>query len=59
METAIQPTLFHLVFLLIEGVRGKPLALRLRLRLSQLGMVILLGIMALAVTNDLLRLVGQ
>ncbi len=49
----------HLVFLLIEGVRGKPLALRLRLRLSQLGMVILLGIMALAVTNDLLRLVGQ
>ncbi|MCZ6918410.1 MAG: RIP metalloprotease RseP [Gemmatimonadetes bacterium] len=45
----------QLVFLLVEGVRGKPLPLELRLRFSQFGLIILLGIMALALTNDLLR----
>ena len=48
----------QLVFLLIEGVRGKPMPLELRVRFSQLGLVILLGIMALALTNDLLRVFG-
>ncbi len=48
----------QLVFLLIEGVRGKPMPLALRLRFSQFGLVILLGIMALALTNDLLRVFG-
>ena len=32
--------------------------LELRLRFSQFGLVILLGIMALALTNDLLRVFG-
>lgn len=48
----------QLVFLLIEGVRGKPMPLELRLRFSQFGLVILLGIMVLALTNDLLRVFG-
>ena len=48
----------QLVFLLIEGIRGKPMPLALRLRFSQFGLVILLGIMALALTNDLLRVFG-
>ncbi|MCZ6858643.1 MAG: RIP metalloprotease RseP, partial [Gemmatimonadetes bacterium] len=48
----------QLVFLLIEGVRGKPLPLQLRIRFSQFGLVILLGIMVLALTNDLLRVFG-
>ncbi|MEE9533849.1 MAG: RIP metalloprotease RseP [Acidimicrobiia bacterium] len=48
----------QLVFLLIEGVRGKPMPLELRVRFSQFGLVILLGIMVLALTNDLLRVFG-
>jgi regulator of sigma E protease len=49
----------HLVFLLIEGVRGKPLSLNLRMRLTQVGLAVLLGIMALAFTNDILRVFGN
>jgi regulator of sigma E protease len=45
----------HLMFLIAEGVRGKPLSVALRTRLSQVGMIVLLGIMALALTNDVLR----
>ncbi|MGH7645513.1 MAG: RIP metalloprotease RseP [Gemmatimonadales bacterium] len=45
----------HLMFLVAEGVRGRPLSVALRTRLSQIGMIVLLGIMALAVTNDVLR----
>ncbi len=45
----------HLVFLLIEGVRGKPLSLDVRLRLTQVGLFVLLGIMVLVLTNDLWR----
>jgi regulator of sigma E protease len=48
----------QLVFLLIEGIRGKPMPLELRVRFSQFGLVILLGIMVLALTNDLLRVFG-
>ncbi|MCH7777158.1 MAG: RIP metalloprotease RseP, partial [Gemmatimonadetes bacterium] len=44
--------------LLIEGVRGKPMPLELRVRFSQFGLVILLGIMVLALTNDLMRVFG-
>ncbi|NIM50336.1 MAG: RIP metalloprotease RseP [Gemmatimonadales bacterium] len=48
----------HLLFLIAEGVRGKPLSLALRLRLTQLGVVLLLGLMVLVFTNDILRLFG-
>ena len=48
----------QLVFLMAEGVRGKPLSMGLRLRLTQFGLFILLGIMVLALTNDLRRVFG-
>ena len=48
----------HLVFLFIEGIRGKPLSVAVRLRLTQVGLFVLLGIMVLALTNDLLRVIG-
>jgi regulator of sigma E protease len=48
----------HLVFLGIEAIRGRPLSVRQRLRWSQVGFVVLIGIMALALGNDLLRVVG-
>jgi regulator of sigma E protease len=46
----------HLVFLLIEGVRGRPLSLEQRQRWTQIGFFVLVGIMALALANDVLRL---
>jgi regulator of sigma E protease len=48
----------HLVFLGIEAVRGKALSLQQRLKWSQLGFVILMGIMIWALSNDVLRLFG-
>ena len=48
----------HLVFLAIEGVRGRPVSAEQRMRWSQVGFFILLGIMALALGNDFLRLFG-
>jgi len=44
------------VFLAIEGIRGRPLSLDMRLRLTQMGLLLLFGIMVLALTNDVLRL---
>lgn len=48
----------HLVFLVLEGIRGKPLPQALRLRLTQIGMFLLLGVMAFALINDVFRIVG-
>jgi len=46
----------HLVFLVIEGVRGRPLSIEQRQRATQIGFFVLVGIMALALANDVLRL---
>ena len=48
----------HLVFLGIEAVRGKALSIEQRLRWSHVGFVIIMGIMLLALSNDILRLFG-
>lgn len=48
----------RLLFLIAEGVRGRPLSRALRLRLSKVGVAVLLAIMLLALTNDILRLFG-
>ena len=48
----------HLVFLGIEAVRGKALSVETRMRWSQVGVVVVLGIMLLAFSNDILRLFG-
>ena len=45
----------HAVFLVAEAVRRKPLPLELRLRLTQVGFVIILGLMLLGIANDLVR----
>lgn len=49
----------QVVFLLAEAVRRRPLPLELRLRLTQIGFVVLLGIMILATSNDIMRLLGN
>ena len=43
------------MFLIAEAVRRKPLSLQLRMRLTQVGLLVILGIMALAIANDVLR----
>lgn len=47
-----------LVFLGIEGVRGKALSVEQRIRLTQVGMLVVVGIMVWAIGNDILRLFG-
>lgn len=49
----------HLLFLLIEAARGgRALSAEQRARWSQVGFVVLLGIMVWALSNDFLRLLG-
>ena len=48
----------HLVFLLIEAVRGRALSIEQRVRWSQVGLVVLMGIMVLALSNDIRRWLG-
>ena len=46
----------QVLFLLIEAVRRRPLSVELRTRLSQIGFLVVLGLMALALANDVLRI---
>lgn len=49
----------HLMFLAIEALRGgRALSLEQRLRWSNVGFFILIGIMVLALSNDVMRLMG-
>ncbi len=48
----------HLLFLGIEAVRGRALSLEQRLRWSNVGLIIVAGIMLWALSNDFLRLLG-
>jgi len=49
----------HLLFLAIEGVRGRALSIEQRLRWSQVGFFIIVGLMVWALSNDFLRLFGM
>lgn len=48
----------HIMFIAIEGTRGRPLSARQKMRLSQVGLAFLVLLMAWAFTADILRLVG-
>lgn len=49
----------HLVFLAIEAIRGgRPLSVEQRLRWSNVGFLVIVGIMVWALGNDFLRLLG-
>jgi regulator of sigma E protease len=48
----------HLLFLVIEAVRGRALSYEQRVRFTQVGFVIVLAIMVWAIANDVLRLFG-
>ncbi|UCG76732.1 MAG: RIP metalloprotease RseP [Gemmatimonadota bacterium] len=46
----------HLTFLAFEAVRGRALSVEQRIRLTQVGMVLIVGLMVWVITNDVLRL---
>jgi regulator of sigma E protease len=48
----------HLLFFVIEGIRGKPLKLRHREIAMQVGLFLLVILMAFVILNDLSRLIG-
>jgi regulator of sigma E protease len=48
----------HLVFLAFEAVRGRPLSIEQRMRLSQVGFVLIILLMTWAIGNDVLRAFG-
>ncbi|CAN5695517.1 sigma E protease regulator RseP [soil metagenome] len=48
----------HLMFMAIEAVRGRPLSVEQRVRFSHVGLIIVVGIMVWALTNDVLRVFG-
>jgi regulator of sigma E protease len=48
----------HLLFLGIEAVRGRAVSIKQRMRLTQIGLLLVVGLMLLAFANDILRLVG-
>jgi regulator of sigma E protease len=48
----------HLLFAGIEKLRGKPVSLRKRELVQQVGIVLLVGLMVFATYNDILRLLG-
>ena len=48
----------QLVFLAVEGIRGKALSQGLRIRLTQIGVALVFLLILLAVYNDVLRLFG-
>jgi regulator of sigma E protease len=47
----------HLMFLLAEALRGRPLSVETRVRLSQLGLIVVVALMLLANGNDVVRVV--
>ena len=48
----------HIVYYIIEILRGKPLPDRVQNFASQIGIFMLLGIMMLAIYNDIIRVIG-
>lgn len=48
----------HLMFLGLEAIRRKPLSLETKLAFSKVGFLFLVGIMVLALFNDIVRLMG-
>lgn len=48
----------HLLFLGMEAARGRPLSLEARIRLSHLGLILVVGLMVWVITNDFLRFFG-
>lgn len=49
----------HLLFLLIEKIKGSPVSLRIRSIVQQVGLVVLLSLIMFVTYNDIVRVVGE
>jgi len=49
----------HILFFCIEGIRKKPLSLKMQLIFQKIGIVLLASLMLLATYNDITRLLGR
>lgn len=49
----------HLMFLAIEGIRGRALSIEQRVRLSQMGLIVLVAFFIWVMANDVMRLFGM
>ncbi len=47
----------HLVFILIEGIMRKPLSIKIKLMVQQIGLALLLALMVFVIFNDVSRLI--
>jgi regulator of sigma E protease len=48
----------HLVFLVVEKIKGSPMSMKARLVAQQVGMVALLALIVVVTYNDVLRWLG-
>jgi len=48
----------HLLFFVIEAIRGRPLSIKIRERAQQVGLFIIIALMVFAFYNDIMRLLG-
>jgi regulator of sigma E protease len=48
----------HLVFLLVEAVRGRPVSIEQRIRWTKVGFIMILALMTFAIGNDIVRWIG-
>jgi regulator of sigma E protease len=48
----------HLVFLLVEAVRGRPVSVEQRVRWTKVGFIMILALMTFAIGNDIVRWIG-
>jgi len=48
----------HLLFLLVEAVRGRPVSIEQRIRWTKVGFVMILALMTFAIGNDIVRWIG-
>ena len=48
----------HLLFILVEAVRGRPVSVEQRIRWTKVGFIVILALMTFAIGNDLVRWIG-
>jgi regulator of sigma E protease len=48
----------HLLFILVEAVRGRPVSLEQRIRWTKVGFILILALMTFAIGNDIVRWIG-
>jgi len=49
----------HLVFLSIEGIMRRPIPLKVKMVIQQVGMFLIFGLMAFAIYNDVVRMINK